>query len=597
MSTNTIDIAIANAAAKGDATIYVGEAATLSVTLTNNTGGNIGLQNGATASLITLYMPTYFTVTELQNMSISLTDWTFSVDTGNLALLLTYSGSGSWPQNGSIQFDITNVESNATPNTQPIQVNFSNMTGNVPLQIQANLTLMNPPQPGNASLADVLQLSLDNQGSIYVSEPNDILQNSIFLNIKNTGSTPLYNGQSMWTGNPKIVATFVYGNTSGALAPDNDPLNPGLGSAWNIIGSIYINQGGNWQIENPVNTGIDPHPQWTMSPTNTNQSILGTGATANITFDFSEIISITPIGHTQITLLFTGFMKDSTTPYDEQTFVLDIVKQTPPPTRGLINFFGDNPVVQVTNPDTAIDIPLRWAMFDVDQVNLITNYPGMPLFNKQYTPALPLDYDNKTVSIPGVTQDTAVFITLQSFNGAGAFLNSLQFSAFIQASFFQDPRDGKTYPVVQIGSKIWMAANLDYKSASGSAPYANNSANEATYGRLYTLDAASNNIPAGWRLPSQNDWDDLVQNYSDAGAAYTALIAGGASGFDAQLGGLTQGGSSSNMAVVGYYWTATPESGSSNYYAQFSSRSATVSTVAYLPNANMLSVRYVKDVN
>lgn len=597
MNTNTIDIAVSNAAAMGAPTVYVGEIATLSMSLTNNTGGDIGLQTGVNASLITIYMPTYFTLTEVQNMSIVLTDWVFTVDVANVALLLTYSGSGSWPQNTSIDFDITNVESNATPDTQAIQANFTNMTGNVPLQIQTNLTLMNPTVPGNASLADVLQVSLDNQGSIFVSQPNDTLQNSIFLNIKNIAPTPLYAGATMWTGDPKIVATFVYGNTSGALAPDNDPLAPGVGSAWSITGAIYINQGGNWQIENPVNTGIAPHPQWKMSPTNTNQTILGTGASANITFDFSEIISITPIGHTQLTLLFTGFMKDENTAYDEQTFVLDIIKQVPPPTRGLINFFGDNPVVSVTNPDTPIAIPLRWAMFDVNKVDLITSYPGMALIGKNYIPPLPLAYDNMTLNIPSVTQDTAIFITLQAFNGNDQFLNSLQFSTFIQASFFYDSRDGKTYPVEQIGTKIWMAANLDYHAATGSAPYANNPANEATYGSLYTLEAATNNIPIGWRLPSQNDWDDLINNYSDTNAAYTALIAGGSSGFEGQLGGQTVGGSSSQITVLGYYWTASPQTGSNNYYCQFSSRSGSVSTLASLPTTNMLSVRYVKDVN
>jgi uncharacterized protein (TIGR02145 family) len=594
---NTIDIAVSNADIQNAATIYVGETAALTVKLTNNTVEEVGLETGASASLMTLYMPSYFTLPEIQNMGTSLTDWIFSVDTGAQALVLTYSGSSNWNQNEVISFDITTVKTSASPDTQAIQINFGNMTGNVPLQVQTNLTLMNAPQPGKASLADILELSLDNQGSIYVSSPNDPLQNSLFLNLKNIGTKPLYSGQSMWTGTPKIVATFVYGSTSGALAPDNDPTSPGVGSAWNIKGSIYVNQGGNWQIDNPVNTGIDPHPQWTMNPTNTNQAVLGTGASSNITFDFTEIISITPVGHTQINLLFTGFMKDDNTKYDDATFVLDIVKQDAPPTRGLINFFGEKPIMTILAPNTPILIPMRWAMFDVNKINLVTNYPGLSFYEKTYQPPLPLDYDKKTINIPSVTQDTAVFITLQAFNNTGAFLNSLQFSVFIKANFFQDPRDGKTYPIVQVGNKIWLAANLDYAAATGSAPYANDSKNEATYGNLYTLEAAMANIPDGWRLPSQKDWEDLIGNYADATTAYSDLISGGSSGFEAQLGGQTVGGSSSEMTILGYYWSSTPDTSSNSYYCLFSSRSGSVSSVPSISADTMLSVRYVKDVN
>ena len=48
-----------------------------------------------------------------------------------------------------------------------------------------------------------------------------------------------------------------------------------------------------------------------------------------------------------------------------------------------------------------------------------------------------------------------------------------------------DSRDGQIYPEVVIGSQTWLAANMNYKSGTGSYCYMNDSANCATYGRLY----------------------------------------------------------------------------------------------------------------
>ena len=78
---------------------------------------------------------------------------------------------------------------------------------------------------------------------------------------------------------------------------------------------------------------------------------------------------------------------------------------------------------------------------------------------------------------------------------------------------FTDSRDSKIYETVKIIDQIWMAQNFAFKPDSGEYwAYNDNEEKIDLYGYLYDWETAKEICPAGWHLPSDEEWKTLEMN-------------------------------------------------------------------------------------
>ena len=163
---------------------------------------------------------------------------------------------------------------------------------------------------------------------------------------------------------------------------------------------------------------------------------------------------------------------------------------------------------------------------------------------------------------------------------------------------------GFTSREVNIGNLTWMAENLN-RNIDGSWCYNNDNSNCAKYGRLYTWHAAMSACPAGWRLPTRSDWNNLVSAAGGGSVAgvrlksktgWTTYNGTDDYGFSALPGGFRSSFDGGTFVVAGNvgYWWSTAESSSNNAV----SRSLGDNNHVYESSINKsfgLSVRCVKN--
>lgn len=115
--------------------------------------------------------------------------------------------------------------------------------------------------------------------------------------------------------------------------------------------------------------------------------------------------------------------------------------------------------------------------------------------------------------------------------GNGSFFNVVtpdKFKANIRCvkddgtfSTFKDERDDVVYKTVRIGSQTWMAENLKAVVIKGETTCLDNSlTNCSEYGRFYSWKAAENACPAGWHLPSKEEFVELYDFIKEHGYGY-----------------------------------------------------------------------------
>lgn len=245
-----------------------------------------------------------------------------------------------------------------------------------------------------------------------------------------------------------------------------------------------------------------------------------------------------------------------------------------------------------------------------------------------------------TSILTGLESKTTYYVRAYATNSSGTGYGATIVFTTIQGLF--DTRDGNAYKTVNIGAQEWMAENLRYlpqvappTNGSASAPfyyvygYIGDNVDEAkasskypTYGVLYNWPAAmagaeSSDLnpsgvqgacPAGWHIPSQSEWLQLIDYLGgmdvaggmlkETGTANWASPNTGATnetGFTGLPGGYRfTDGSFYSMTAYANWWAATEASpgGAFDYFTSYNNSKVGQQAVNKTVG---LSVRCIKD--
>ena len=151
----------------------------------------------------------------------------------------------------------------------------------------------------------------------------------------------------------------------------------------------------------------------------------------------------------------------------------------------------------------------------------------------------------------------------------------------------------------------WTTVNLNVNSAE-SYCYEDAEQQCRQYGRLYTWRSAQlacQSLGDGWRLPTDAEWRRLAKRHggisidsSEGGkAAYSSLLLGGNSGFNAVLGGnRSENGEYARLEAHGFYWTATEDGTATAVFYNFGRGGRALHRQSEGNKQMALSVRCVK---
>jgi len=184
-----------------------------------------------------------------------------------------------------------------------------------------------------------------------------------------------------------------------------------------------------------------------------------------------------------------------------------------------------------------------------------------------------------------------------------------------------DPRDKQTYKFTELNGLEWMSENYNYsinpgyeswyygfaeRSVIGSGHAVETEADRKKYGRLYQWQAAMQNAPDGWRLPTQAEFNELENFLGGPIAAGEKLKEGGSTGLELGFNGILDIYSFTDPAIrhefmnldrTGYYWASDFAPVTQLATVRFISKDGEFLNTTYLYHAGFgVSVRYVRDI-
>jgi uncharacterized protein (TIGR02145 family) len=145
-----------------------------------------------------------------------------------------------------------------------------------------------------------------------------------------------------------------------------------------------------------------------------------------------------------------------------------------------------------------------------------------------------------TSNLSGLMPGTPYFVRAYATNSTGTSYGGEASFTTTGNNTFIDPRDGEDYPIVTIGTQVWLGKNMTYVAGTNWC-YDNNPANCDTYGPLYDWATALTVCPSGWRLPTKAEFEALVA-YLGTDAGGKLKEAGTAHWLSPNVGGTNESG-------------------------------------------------------
>lgn len=171
-----------------------------------------------------------------------------------------------------------------------------------------------------------------------------------------------------------------------------------------------------------------------------------------------------------------------------------------------------------------------------------------------------------------------------------------------------DSRNDNSYRTVEIGGAVWMAENLNHEVDNGNSwCYEDDESNCQKYGRLYDWYTANEACPIGWRLPTRQEWRDLISVAGGSREASGKLTSATGwkhngtdnYGFSALPSGIRNAnGSFDYVDAIGFWWSATenPSADEKTHDALFGRDVYSVDGAYYLkmfPSSTLVIEQYI----